>query len=194
MLIFQKKVIATLGYPQPAIRTPLTVAVPIDLNRLARTINIGLGQYGAQYIYSNGVTAYNLLKNISSEEARIQGWRVQIAQGEARQGVTRYRRTSQYRSLSSSITTALARIDNYRRQLTRLVVYVNPRFPTANIPVFSGAAAAFRSPYFDQFGRPLFDNAGRPYFDQFGRPYPYTPHYYFSGGSAVDAFGRPVYG
>jgi len=181
MLIFNNRIVATLGFPLPAISTPVTTAVMPDLRRLTTLVNLGIGQYGTQYIYSNGVTASNLLKNIETENTKIGQWQAAIALQERRQGQARYRRTAQYRSYTSAITTAQQRVDNYKKQLTRLVVYINPRFPVN----FGVAATQFpqfppyRSPYVDNLGRPLYDNLGRPYFDQFGRPYPYTPLYYY---------------
>jgi len=93
MLLFHARAIATLGFPQPAIVTPVTLAVPPDLLRLTRIVPHGLGAYGTQFIFSNGVTANNLLKNIDGEVKKIDSWQTAIRAQEARQGVTRYRRT-----------------------------------------------------------------------------------------------------
>lgn len=181
MLIFNNKLVATLGFPLPAISTPVTTAVSPDLLRLTNLVNLGIGVYGTQFIYSNGVTANNLLKNIQTEQSKITSWQTAIAAQERRQGLARYHRTAQYRSYNNSITQAQQRIDNYKKQLTRLVVYINPRFPVIT-PIVANSMPSFppyQSPYFDGTGRPLYDNLGRPYFDQFGRPYPYTPYYYY---------------
>jgi hypothetical protein len=180
MLLFHARAIATLGFPQPAIVTPVTLAVPPDLLRLTRIVPHGLGAYGTQFIFSNGVTANNLLKNIDGEVKKIDSWQTAIRAQEARQGVTRYRRTAQYRNYTRYINEANDRIANYKRQLARLVVYVNPVFPISTVvrPTFP-QFPPLRSPYFDNLGRPLFDATGRPYFDQYGRPYPYTPFYYY---------------
>lgn len=186
-LIFQNQILATLGYPQPAVVTPYTRSVSPNFLSLATAISIGMGAYGTQYLYSNGTTANTLLNNIQTEKNRIASYQNAIAAGEARQGRSYYRRTAQYSSYTNAIAACNARIDNYTRQLQRLVVYINPGSPYYpgnpyyGSPYYGYPYSPYRGPYYDQWGRSMYDAYGRPYFDQWGRPYSWTPSYYYNG-------------
>lgn len=192
MYLLQNRVIAAVGYPYPAIATPITLAVQPNLAVLAGRIGIGLGVYGTNYTYSNGTSAYTLLKNIDSEQKKIDTYESTINNKIAAQGNS-YKTTAQYRSYQNLIEQCNSRIDNYKRQLTRLAVtqqiqrttvyvspYVapyNPYYNPYNYPSYS----PYRNPYYDQWGRAMYDGAGRPYFDQWGNPYSWTPYYYYNG-------------
>lgn len=178
-MLLLAKPLAVIGYPVPAIRTAVTLSVLPQLAGLAQSINVGMGMYGANYIYSNGNTAYTLLKNIDSELKKIQGYEVTVRALQARYP-NNYATKAAYRAQQNLITAANNRIDNYKRQLARLVVYTNPRLPVAPISaMYYPTFAPMRNPYYDAWGRPLFDSLGRPYFDPQGRPFPYTPYYYY---------------
>ena len=193
MLIFQNQLIGAIGYPLPAIQTRVTVSVPPQLlfmnNSLVNT-NYYLTQ---QVVYSNTATANSLITSIKADESRILSWQSGYRTGEANYiriytnayganwVIARpYANTAAARNYQSYIAQAEQRIQNYKNQLARLVVYIRPSAPLPSLllsrTVTYPGYPIPQNPYYDQYGRPLYDTLGRPYFDQFGRPYPYTPY------------------
>jgi hypothetical protein len=193
MLIFQNQLFGAIGYPQPAILSRLTVSVPpqlLTMNNPYVNSNYYLTQ---QVVYSNTATANSLINAIKNDESRILSWQSAYRTGEANYnnvytnayGINwvlahPYANTATARAYISYIDQANQRIQNYKTQLARLIVYVRPSAPLpslllARTVVYPGYPIP-SNPYYDQYGRALYDTLGRPYFDQFGRPYPYTPY------------------